>query len=82
MRLHLTGIEIQNAKAESDHLEKQQRPMKPADLEAAQDWYWTEEFPRASGLEPGTGNMTTWFHGIFIFNYLLFNYLIFINALS
>ena len=43
--------------------EKQQRAMKPADLEAAQDWYWTEEFPSASGLEPGTGNMTTWFHG-------------------
>lgn len=37
--------------------------LKPANLEAAQDWYWTEEFPRAAGLEPGTGNMSAWFHG-------------------
>ena len=39
------------------------RPSKPANLEDAQDWYWTEEFPLAAGLEPGTGNMSAWFHG-------------------
>ncbi len=39
------------------------RPAKPANLEDAQDWYWTEEFPLAAGLEPGTGNMSAWFHG-------------------
>ena len=39
------------------------RPVKPANLEDAQDWYWTEEFPLAAGLEPGTGNMSAWFHG-------------------
>lgn len=38
------------------------RPAKPANLEDAQDWYWTEEFPLAAGLEPGTGNMSAWFH--------------------
>lgn len=38
------------------------RPAKPANLEEAQDWYWTEEFPLAAGLEPGTGNMSAWFH--------------------
>lgn len=39
------------------------RPAKPANLEDAQDWYWTEEFRLAAGLEPGTGNMSAWFHG-------------------
>lgn len=39
------------------------RPAKPVNLEDAQDWYWTEEFPLAAGLEPGTGNMSAWFHG-------------------
>jgi hypothetical protein len=39
------------------------RPSKPSNLEDAQDWYWTEEFPLAAGLEPGTGNMSAWFHG-------------------
>lgn len=38
------------------------RPSKPSNLEDAQDWYWTEEFPLAAGLEPGTGNMSAWFH--------------------
>lgn len=37
--------------------------LKPENLESAQDWYWTEEFPRAAGLEPGTGHMSVWFHG-------------------
>ncbi len=37
--------------------------MKPGNLEAAQDWYWTQEFPKAAGLEPGTGHMSVWFHG-------------------
>ena len=41
----------------------QARAPRPTSLEDAQDWYWVEEFPRAAGLEPGTGNMTTWFHG-------------------
>ena len=41
----------------------QARPPRPTSLDDAQDWYWIEEFPRAAGLEPGTGNMTTWFHG-------------------
>ena len=39
------------------------RPAKPGSLEAAQDWYWLEEFPQGSGIEPGTGNMCIWFHG-------------------
>lgn len=43
--------------------ERSWRPMKPANMEDAQNWYWTEEFPSAAGLEPGTGSMSAWFHG-------------------
>ena len=47
----------------SESLKEKRRSAKPANLDAAQDWYWIEEFPRGSGIEPGTGNMSTWFHG-------------------
>ena len=43
--------------------ERAWRPIKPANMEDAQNWYWTEEFPAAAGLEPGTGSMSAWFHG-------------------
>lgn len=57
---HPANVQQQQRNGETT---KPWRPAKPANLEDAQDWYWTEEFRLAAGLEPGTGNMSAWFHG-------------------
>ncbi len=61
----------------SESLKEKRRSAKPANLDAAQDWYWIEEFPRGSGIEPGTGNMSTWFHGGSLFDFVFFFFFFF-----